>query len=418
MEKNKRVKNTILLWFIGSLFIMIVFLLVFFYNLKPSIDEIELQKLDLKKDYDYFVETNKKWLNFNDFKALTKNNVDLKKDLYINSVVNFIDEKFYSTNISNNTTSSFDTFITKKQKDLNSFKSKLDLKEEQVNKILPMYTDSAILWDKLVMNDFNLINNIESFFKTFDLAYWNKISINNVSPVLGFESSKSNQNLPTDEKNNATKWIEADIFSIPMVLNISWTKLNLQNFLHYLENVWTFDIVWNDIELYKDDYIKNISQEKLYFYNDNIQAGQDYNIYNNQLINIRNIKVNSDFIDSTVSPNENIDLDVEIVFFVRWLPNSKKQEFINKFLSDYNKLNSSIDSKIKELKSSKDDNDKLKEEKLLKLKNYISTIENQVKSINKDMGDIEQLDIIYKKVLEYNKNFLNIKDIFDKIFNS
>lgn len=428
MEKNKRTKNSILLWFIGSLFLSLILISIILLKLKPDIEEIESMKLDLKTDYDYFISTSTKWISFNDFKSVVNWNHDIKKDLYITSVVNSIDEDFYSKNLTNNTQSSFDDYISKKQKDLSPREVKVYWKEEKINKVLPIYTDDARFLSKWVMKDFYLVNNIESLFKTFELSYWNKISINNISPVPWFESSKISEPLnPDSQENNdwvsneslpkakITDWIQSDIFFIPMTINISWTKYDLQNFLHYLENVWSFNVVWNDIKFYNDDFIKNKSWEKVVLYNDDFKDIKDYNIYNNQLVNITSVKFDDKFIDNNVSWSEVIALDVDVEFFVKWIPHYKMQEFVNKFLANYNDFSNLVNKKLIAIKNSNIPDDKLREEKFLKVKNYLSTMDSEVKLISTDLWNIDNLESIYKKSLEYNNNLLNIQKLFTQI---
>lgn len=431
MEKNKRTKNAILLWFIWSLLTIVILISIIILKLKTDIEQVEEIKLSLKNDYEYFNTTSKTWISFTDFKWLANSDSNIKNNLYITSVINTIDQDFYSKNILNNSQLSFDNYINNKQKYLDSISNKTSIKEQKLNKILPIYSDNLSLSNDWVMNDFHLVNKIESIFKTFDLSYWDKISINTISPVKWFESptpvseniDDTSSDLVEWEENvveqptysNSTNLIQSDIFFIPMVLHISWTKLNLQNFLHYVENVWSFKIVSNDIEFYDDDLIKNNKSWKVILYNDDYKSWQKYYIYNNQLINITSVKFDNAFLDENIWLNESTSLDVEIELFVRWLPNYKMRELIDNFIYKYENFNKSIDSKILKLKVSSNSTDSQKLDKLLKIKSYIITMDSDIKALSSDSGNVDNLWASYKKFLEYNLKFLNLKSLFDKI---
>jgi len=61
------------------------------------------------------------------------------------------------------------------------------------------------------------------------------------------------------------------------------------------------------------------------------------------------------------------------------------QEFVNKFLANYNDFSNLVNKKLIAIKNSNIPDDKLREEKFLKVKNYLSTMDSEVKLISTDL---------------------------------
>jgi hypothetical protein len=416
MEKNKRTKNTILLWFVISTFVLILFLCLFFFWILPDIKLISTDKVALENTYNSYSWALKKWIDFTDFKANVWAWKDTKDDLYLKYLLNSTwSGDFYNKKIMNNDTNfNFSWSLTKTALLLQKDRMKNEKKIEKINKILPMYSsDSVNLVDTWVISDFVLINKMESLFNTFELEYWNSISISDITP-LGSISTWS---------------IDSDIFQIPMKVKLSWAKSNLENFIHYLENVWSFEIVetwtwseiYKDIKIYNDDVIKNRANWKIALYNDSTDAvdwnkipntDSNYDIYNNQIVNITNIKVKDEFIDDTVPDSKNIDLDVELTFYVRWLPTYKVQNFLNNFINDYRKLVIDVNAEMAKKWNNL--------QEVTKINDYLKTLDKDVSNIEKSIRWKKEKDSItwsYKKVLEFNNSFRNIYKVFYSLKN-
>lgn len=414
MEKNKRIKNSIIVSFISSTFTLVLLLLLLYFFVWPNITDISLIKQGLNSDYSSYKNITTAWISYNDFKSIILQNKDTKDDLYLKYLLN----STWSTSIYNNsiinTDSSinFDLSLTKKSKIIDSKKAANEQKIEKINKILPIYswnnTDSN---DWSVISDFMLINKIESLFQTFELKYWNSISIEDIVPI----------------NSTSTGWsLESDIFKIPMNLKITWNKVNIKNFIHYLENVW--NLSWSlfnidsNLEIYNDNEIKTVSNFKVAMYNDNVEvldwnkllnSNSNYNIYNNQVVNIANIKVSDEFLDDNISLIKDIDLEIEIVFYVRGLPLYKVQNFIINFISDYKKLSQEVNNELKKVWT-KDP----KFDKLNKINDYLKNLDSEINSIEKNVKlskDNISINNSYKKVVEYNNNLKNIKIKFYNI---
>lgn len=406
MKRTNRQKNSIIVWFLFSLWITILSIYFVIYNIVPSIKNIEKQKEETKILQDRFEEISKKGLSFEDFNSLKgvldSKDEDIQDVNYLKKLISKLDKDFFETSFTNTWSIHYGQFLIKKEKELEQENNVSSSIKKDLMNILPNYSSNSLIFkDEEVLTDFKFINFLEELFDSFDLEYTWDLWIKNLA------------NYDNDGWD-----LDTSIFYIPLEFKVSWKKFDIINFLHYFENVWYIKINDNQLGLYMDDFIYSNFWAKV-LVGDN-KYSEDYNIYNNQLADISEIKM-VDYIDSSYKirdkettftdfikqdlgqKNEKYEIQIWIRFYTLWAQNYKIREYIEKVLTNYNGLLSAVSSKLKnaDLVRSKESKDLILLNKLKDLNEYLLTFKKEVANIKKKLAKAEDLNGIYKEVLKY-----------------
>lgn len=407
MEKTKRQKNAIIIYFLFYLLLLLGIIYIAYNYVYPKIIEIEKIK-DETSDLSISINKLKKeWLTFDEFMSLNKK---INEKNYINELLKNLDIEFYNKNLVNSWELDYIDFINKKKKDLDNEENKKILIERDllISSILPYFSENYT-WDddKQSLSNLKFVSYIETLLETFNLKYSNSIWIKNINILEDYSSTNS---------------LETNIYSIPVKLSIEWKKTWIINFLHYIENVWKLDDKNNNIEnivIYKDDFL---SKNNVGIRIEWDAISNDYNIYKHQIIDIENIKIPwyidssneyrkwsfTDFIKET-QWNDIIDIDVDLLFYVKWYPQYKLEQLIINILDQYDYLIKKIDVKLKDINKNKDYTSKFN-----KINNYLKSISNDIKLIKVWINTKkENLDNVYKNVIKYKYIFDNINKILN-----
>lgn len=397
MKRSVREKNSIVIWFV--FYFILLFSLILFISLYTigTINEIEEKKDDTKVLYNEIVKIKTNWLSYGEFKKITSSTPWSKES---DEVLKNITSDFYSSHLMNTDSQSFELFIKAKTNELNSEENTnlINENEEQIVNILPTYSDSNIsIWDNS-LTDFEFINYIESIFDSFNLSTRASIGIWNVIILDEYIVSG------TDGGS-----LDSNIYSIPLNLNLVWTKTNIIDFLYFVEKVWTIDVKNNEIFintesefLSKNWFAKILSGDRY---------TTDYKIFENQIIDIDSVSMPS-YIDSsynsrndmgfiefikTKQGNDDYEIKVNLLFYVKWLPKYKVLNSINTVISNYRAINTKTNSLIW--------GGSIKWIELLNLKkrqNLLKNLNKKILAINKDLRSNKDLEVIYKNAIELN----------------
>lgn len=407
LQKRTRLEeNKIIIWNLFFGFCIFAILWIIFFHAYPQIEEIEKIKIDTISLNENLNKYKKEWLPLEEFKNSFSSNLEsIGKDKnYLVSFVKEVDQKFYDKNLKNTKEVSYEKFISKKEAELKNNVSN----EEKLNiisRILPFYSDK--IKDKNTLTDFEFINYIESIISTFQLLYENPIWIKEIKQVEDYTLN--------DNDFSLDKWI----YQIPIELDIVWAKSSIIEFLYFIENVWKISlnedtkeiIVNNDFsspwEIFSDFRNKKINWAK---------DLKDYNIFNNQIIDIEEIFI-KDYIDSSDKPinytspeskeflrhlrfqgKDRLEVKIKINFYVKWLPKYKIDDFILNFNKRISKIEKDINSLVSKVGISSSNKQKLRNIKI-SIDN-IKSIVNQNKSSEKNIEEKFQDLTSYNKVLD------------------
>ena len=400
IEKTKR-PSYILTWFIFSTVIMVVFLSFLVFFIYPKINEINLQKIDTKTKVENYENLKKKWITFEEFTELKRS---YKTDLYNISLLQKINKTFFGTYFTNNKSwEDFNTFFTKKINEINKLQDNENFKkaQESYKNILPTYVEDNYENENAdgVMTDFKFVTYIESILYTFNLDIPNKnLNVWNLNV------------LPDYGNDNATP-LDTTIFYIPYKFDVTWKKSDVLDFIYFLENVGSIKIntEWN-VEVQDDNFIKKA-----------LLGFDNWKIFENQIIDIEKIQI-TDYIDSWLQDKEKnetlmdyikrtqwgekVTISIDVRFYVKWVPNYKIMESIEK-----------LDTRYKAIKEEygklKNDKNLTEDEKIIldKWLAYLKELDASILTIKKEKTDLNKT---YKKVLEVNKLLDILQDTLKK----
>lgn len=404
MIKTKREKNSAILhfWFY---FIALISLTVYVFSwIIPKIKDIELNKTELQSTYSDLQNVISVWPNFEEFKDSMSSNEN--STLYVKEVLNNIDWDFYDNILVNTTDSKYLEYLdTLKEK--YSEKTDYEDKLNMTSWLLPFYSEIYNDDSLNILTDYRFINYIESIVETFNVSFEDSIWIESLEPVEWYSVSVWDSSL---EKN---------IYSIPLDLSIEWTKESILNFIYYIENVWNVSMIDGNLEL--DSSIDNDFSN----FKNKIIKGQkpsyDYNIFNNQIIDITKV-VFPDYIDSSFEPLDNnnstiynilntqwreyYSADISLNFYIKGIPVYLLEEYIDSVIVKFSKTKIAV---LDALKSETISSNKRKE-LLVMQKNIITIGKSEIIEIQKAKSEKENIDSAYKNAYILNQtldNYLN-----------
>lgn len=406
MKLTKREENWIIIQTIFFASLTLILLIYIFSSLVPSIIIILNDKKELLELQKNIERINTKWLNFDEFKELASSNATNK---VMNEILVNMTDEFYSGNLINNTEFSYENFLKNKEDLLNSPENlkKVEDKNNQIISVLPTYSEEWIsLWNE-ILTDYKFINYIESIIESFNLTTTSSIWINRLVLVEDYAIS-----------NKAWEWLDSNIYYIPLNLDIKWTKSWIINFLYFIENVWNIKLEWDNI-IVNDNYsfLSKNWVKKILEWDKNSST---YNIFKNQMIDIERISMSeyldqsyklrwdSDFINfiNETQWNDKFEINVNLKFYIKWLPVYKVNEFITWILDKYNKTVWLLNTKLQST-----DIKWVERVRLTQNNDLLKQLSTEVTELRKESSKNENLDQLYKRIL-------TIDDIINPIFKS
>ena len=393
---TKREQNNLILSNIFFAIISFSLLFWWWYYLYweiSSIEEIKANTIELNTKLNSY---KKEWIDFktleetlSEIDTSSMNNTE-KRILESNKIIlKEIDENFYNNNFINKKENNFDSFISKKKEDYKKNSWDTEKKLEIISKILPLYSAEKI--DENTLTDFQFINYIESIISTFRLSYKNYIWIKDIKQVENYVLS------------NTDKSLDKTIWEIPVELDISWRKSSIIDFLHFIEKVWKININDETWEITVDREVDELNNPFLEFKTKLLNWQKrtwDYNIFNNQIVDIDNI-VLPEYIDSSdiqiqnslednrflkeiknSQDREKYEIKVKLKFYTKWVPLYKINQFKTDFNNKLKKTTSDIIKILSNIKISSSEKQKLQSIKLA-LDNISSSVLNQNKDSQK-----------------------------------
>lgn len=396
VKTTKREQNNLILSNIFFAIISFSLLFWWWYYLYweiSSIEEIKANTIELNTKLNSY---KKEWIDFktleetlSEIDTSSMNNTE-KRILESNKIIlKEIDENFYNNNFINKKENNFDSFISKKKEDYKKNSWDTEKKLEIISKILPLYSAEKI--DENTLTDFQFINYIESIISTFRLSYKNYIWIKDIKQVENYVLS------------NTDKSLDKTIWEIPVELDISWRKSSIIDFLHFIEKVWKININDETWEITVDREVDELNNPFFEFKTKLLNWQKrtwDYNIFNNQIVDIDNI-VLPEYIDSSdiqiqnslednrflkeiknSQDREKYEIKVKLKFYTKWVPLYKINQFKTDFNNKLKKTTSDIIKILSNIKISSSEKQKLQSIKLA-LDNISSSVLNQNKDSQK-----------------------------------
>lgn len=417
-----------------NLYILITMLLVSVFYFLPKFNEIQSNKSELNKKYEEYIKLKNDWYSFSEFKSkynnkkfvdtviwLTSSEIDNIKekqwDTYVSWIIKSSKEDFYKGVFNNDSKDEYLDFLDNLQKDIYSWDSisKKEDSEKIISRNLPIYVSniktSSISDDEVKFDDASFIEYIDSIIKTFNLTLSSWISINKLEEVKWF-SSWNNEKW-TSSWDNLSSWI----YSFNVDLDLTWEKSKIFDFISFIQNVWNINFIDNEI----------IPYENLSNYDSIYSWKKEENIYLNPMIEIVSIYFNKypdnyylkfkkqyesllNFINST-TPRESYSVKVTLKFYVRWLPDHKKEETILSYNTKYRDLLQKYKQLLSEVNNREFKQKGWNSVWIIKeVQDTFSYIESKSKDISAVMWKYNKWDIDWA----YNY-FIDMKYIFDKL---
>jgi len=412
MKRTKRQESWIIIYFLFYLFLFLItiyFSISFFY---PKVIWIENKKIETNKLYEEKLELEKKWIWFWEFMRVSKNQ---ENNNYTKEILKTIDKKFYNKHLLNIKNKNYKDFLNSKTNFFNSEENKKIQKERdsKIINILPYYSENYT-WNKEneSLSNFKFVSYVESILETFNLSNSNWIWIKDVFVVEEYAPS-----------NGITSSLENNIYYIPLRLSLIWPKKGIIDFLHFIENVWKINIdEKNNLLINNDKYFETIYTKTILAWKEN-QLTYDYNIYKNQIIDIEKIKIpkyidNSNeyrqdktlvnFIKNSRQRNQMMEIEVDLLFYVRWYPNYKIEEHINKTIEIYEKILKKVSLSLTKIWK-----DNYKYLKIRSYKTYLITIKKEIFELRKNMKNVEKIEQAFKKSIKFRNTFTNIEKLIN-----
>jgi len=379
--------------------------------LYPRISEIEIKKETLLETYEKFKSVSIKGVSFWDFKSSIRIS-ETWRDAYTSNLMKNVTQDFFAENFTNSWSQDYSAYLNdiKQQVGIKKLSDEYIEKDKTLALILPIYDEKNTFSDEW-LSDFFFINYIENILYSFNLSSNGEIWI--------WELEK--QSWESEEQGN-TDNLEEEIYRIPLVLEIVGQKRDVIDFLHYFENVGGISIQGDDLSIYKDTFIN----KKL----EGSEQEIGYNIYKNQIADIDNIALQKYPDSSSLKTwwlieamrgeqgREKMSIEIELSFYVAWVPWYKMEKYIDDFLTLYQELSWNIT-----LNTKKYTNQAYKfssGEALLAINNLQSldsvmlAFNDDVLEIRKWMVDKNNVPEVYKQVVEYRQQLSKIEENYNK----
>ena len=407
MERQKREENTIIIHF-AFYFVLTIWLLTYlFLSILPQLLSIEDTKKSTKEVYTNLTRIEKSWLTFDEFKSL--NNV-WSNTVVVNEILKGMTWDFFTNNLVNTKYNTYKEFLDKNVAELNSDENK-KLSQEKIDKIsrvLPPYTDNSIDFSNYALTDYKFVNYVESIIESFNFNTSNSIWISKLSLLDDYTISTW----------NGWDALEANIYYIPLNLVLEWTKSSVIEFLYFIENVGNISVDKNNININNNYWFLSKNWVKKVLEWDKLTSS--YNIFEHQIIDIDKITFN-DYIDSSYLSrwdtnfkdfiiktqwNDKYEINLNLLFYVKWQPSYKLVEQINSILDKYKETQGKVSKLLGNTKT-----DGLDRINLTKYNDTIKQFSEETNNMRKSLVKKENLEEIYIRALK-------IDEIINPIFKS
>ncbi|MCP4524003.1 MAG: hypothetical protein GY828_07345 [Candidatus Gracilibacteria bacterium] len=414
MKRTVRQEQSIIIYF-GFYGILFISLLVFFFQyILPSISEVEQKKVhvqDLEKDID---KIKKEGVSYADLKASFKNSSldNYTKELVTKSV----DKDFYNRLLVNTKEKTFEDFLVTIENDLENPKrlQALEKQEKQLFEILPTYSEHEIEGVDVSISDFEIVQYVEEVLATFNLKHKNQIGITDLVLLEGFS-----------DPDNKSK-LDTNIFYIPMSFDIEGAKkYDIINFLYFLEKLGNIHLQGDNIIIHDQEKEEVLTRgtAKITLKNDVII--DNYNIYENQLIDIESIQFD-DFIEDwndlgnkresyahlyqRVKNNQRtdkMDMTINLRFYIKGIQNIKMIQHLENYVKYFNLTKKLVTVEYKKQLKNKDVSQSMR-----KAQSTLNELTKELKTIRISIGTQEDLA---QNILASKKHFKNLNAMHESI---
>ena len=404
MKRSKRQESSIIIYF-SFYFILLLALIIFSFSVVyTKVKAIEEKKeITNKVSSDLEILTTK-GITYSEFKKLAW---WFALNSYQKELLNSVDASFYNENFKNTSKNSYLKFLDQKNKELNNpvEQEKFKKKEDQIIKILPPYSELEVNGANNLLSDFKFINYIENILATFSLDYSNEIWITEINLVEEFSETWKKSKLDTD------------IYYIPLTLSLEGTKYNIINFLHYVEHVWNIQIAENTLKIHSQNEDNFLYRGiKILLKSDQSNSSRNYvsnyNIYENQLIDLQSIKF-SEYLDKLDIPkikewetiasrikstqwNDKIKIDVQLNFYIKWVQNIKIINHLKSYVTYFNTTKRLVSGQMKNKNL-----DTRQKNNIKAIQSDINEMSKSLKSLNIAISKQENLNSALKDVANY-----------------
>lgn len=411
MENNKKeIQISILYNKVVIYWIIAVFLIgVILFYIYPNISKILEQKDVLRNKISTYENIEKNWIDFNEFQ-------DLASDQEVKEVIKIAWKDYFDSHLKNENSKDYLTFIQEKKDYVDEINKSNVIKQrdEKLAKILPSYTEWYFVeWN---MTELDFVNYVELLLRTFSLRTDSKIGM---------------WNLELEDNENDSE-LSSQIFYIPLSLSLEWRKADIIEFIYFLQKVWVPSSITNENITFTNNNVVNrtISWQKRTYW---------YNIYENRIIDISKIILQKYVDNSSLSRSSNqmstewflnfirtwsekddaYKVDINLKFYIKWLPTYKIEEFVQNVVSKYDNLLSQ--TKILLTKAQNRNKILLNWEiidiiaTLKSINTYLLDIEPNIKTIKNWLSKKLELDNLYKKASLINYDLLNLEQYIQKI---
>lgn len=402
MKRTKREENSIIAYALVFVLLNMGLISILIVYIIPWFKEVNWYKKEVLTLHDNYTRVKKEWLSLVEFNSTVESAVNKDKsnqeDWYLSEILKSVDEKFYNDKFINKKETDFSTHIdsvTKKYSNIDSFNDNYKF----ISTILPLYSESVSdTWENS-LTDYKFISYIESIAETFNLSFKDPIWIWEVKLVEEYTSSIWDKSL------------EANLFYIPLSLEVIWSKQSILDFLYFVDNVWNIKVLdnWNlIINSSFDNDFSDFSTKILKWQ----EYTESYSIFNNQLFDINSIKFEK-YLDSSFDINnsnlsfvkylkdnqwsEKIKVNLNLRFYVKWIPFFKIEKHIKDFITEFTKLQTDFKVYLKKTWNSGNP-------KLMEMNSTLNQLQNSViTQMKASLSKKEGVDESYKQVNNYSK---------------
>lgn len=390
--KTNKIKRRLISSLIINSIVLIIVSILIYLQIDP-INEISAKKEETNILLNEYSKNISYWITFADFNNKKSALTDI--DSYKKNIIDILDIWFYNKFFINTWTDSYENFLLNLWKSINEKIWSKEFKDKQklLSTILPIYSNSALMdW---TITDSTFINNIETLIDKFNLSTSDSITVSDIIAVEDLNTKKIRKSL-----------LDSEIYYFKLPLKLTWTKKDVIDFIHYVENVWSIQISGNDINLYKDSsdnyewQVAEIESIKIWSYLDSDKS----------TINKWSF---TDFIKNN-QWNEKLDIEIVLNFYVKWLASYKVQDYVNLLNKNYTKLSKDTTSLISKIDQN-NPNFISTFNKLNSIKIYLDNIKKEISDLNVKARKSEDIGNTYSQAYKFTNSLNNLSNTLDEL---
>ena len=221
--------------------------------------------------------------------------------------------------------------------------------------------------------------------------------------------------------------LQEDIYKIPLSFEITGRKSDILDFIHFFENVGTIEQNEDSISVYSDTVLSQVLTDKI--------GDGKYNIYKNQIATIYDIQLaqypdSSNFanqgayknlVDTIRSQQARDAYTVQVVlhFYISGLPVYKIEESIKTIQDQAVSMIQEAEAMKVKVSQSSEQNLSQVSQNLSFLQSFVSTLhilQEEVTVLQSNLLSGDMPADIYEQVSQYQKQLLNIKNLYESKF--